>query len=176
MLVKLLSLIALWITVASLASMLMRYCKVSGYLLENQIYFTGSKMVNEYHLVLCIDGKFIYDTRFPSIPWGTKFAFGDRTLAIARSKRYATRKKPIFPPYAPVAGIFDVGGPDPIPLAPLQSRPITEYWIEIKSSRLIAHVPILETPIISTDNWYANFSVTESYSYSPEVKPVVTAT
>lgn len=143
-----------------------RYCQLSGYNLENQFSASNNSIFNEYHLILCIDGKFIFDTKWPEIPWSTPFKFADRTLVLSRSERYALRRVPIYLPNIEIGGLFDISDPDldPIPITPLLSTPITNYWVEIRHDGLfVYHIPLLHTPTVMKEDWYANILVNESY-------------
>lgn len=146
-----------------------KYCQLSGYNLESQFFSFNDSIHNEYHLILCIDGKFIFDTKWTEIPWSQLFKFADKTLIISRTRRYALKSLPIYLPNIEFGGIFDISdnGADPIPISPLVSVPITDYWVEIRHDGLfVYHLPLLGTPTIINDSWQAGILVNEDYHYN----------
>lgn len=143
-----------------------KYCQLSGYNLENQLTIVNSTLINEYHLILCIDGKFIYDTKWDEIPWGIPFRFAKKTLVLSRARLYAQRSVPIYLPNIEIGGIFEISQLDqtPSPISPLQSIPITDYWVELRNGGLlIYHIPLLNTPRSIKDNWHINILISEIY-------------
>lgn len=149
-----------------------RYCQLSGYNLENQFFSSNDSFHNEYHLILCIDGKFIFDTKWTEIPWSQPFRFADKTLVLSRTKQYALRSVPVYLPNVEVGGIFDVSedGTESVPVSPLVSVPITDYWVEFRHDGLFAyHIPLLGTPTIIDDSWQAGILVNENYHYNNTV-------
>lgn len=150
----------------------------SGYYLENRAQKINGLLKDEYYLVLCVDGKYIYEKGFETIPWTIPFDFGGKPLVLARVKEYALQSVPVFLPEALIGGIFEVishpglanGTISTLPLAALVSSYISQYWLEIQRSSVLYHIPLLHTPSPQESGWHNDIKVNEGYNYTTERK------